>query len=108
MNTPQNHKSANNEKELAARNKQPPISDKFEAQEHAEKEGKTKHEGKDPAPPPMFAAGITNMRTNSYSCTGSQQTKLHFKSNRQRHNKNNNKQTGISQNNNRHTKREKN
>jgi hypothetical protein len=29
---------------------------------HAETEGNTKHERKDPAPPQMFVAGITNLQ----------------------------------------------
>jgi hypothetical protein len=38
------------------------ITNKFEALRNAETEGDTKHERKDPAPPPIFAPGITNMQ----------------------------------------------
>jgi hypothetical protein len=38
------------------------ITNKFEALRHAETEGNTKHERKDPAPPPIFVPGITNIR----------------------------------------------
>jgi hypothetical protein len=38
------------------------ITNKFEALRHAETEGDTKHESKDPAPPPIFVPGIINMQ----------------------------------------------
>jgi hypothetical protein len=38
------------------------ITNKFEALRHAETEGNTKHERKDPAPPLIFVPGITNMQ----------------------------------------------
>jgi hypothetical protein len=38
------------------------ITNKSEALRHAKTEGNTKHERKDPAPPPIFAPGITNMQ----------------------------------------------
>jgi hypothetical protein len=38
------------------------ITNKFEALRHAETEGNTKHERKDPAPPPIFVPGITNLQ----------------------------------------------
>jgi hypothetical protein len=37
-------------------------TNKSEALRHAETEGNTKHERKDPAPPPIFVPGITNMQ----------------------------------------------
>jgi hypothetical protein len=37
-------------------------TNKFEALQHAETEGNTKHERKDPAPPLIFVPGITNMQ----------------------------------------------
>jgi hypothetical protein len=50
---------------LQGTNNHPPqitITNKFEALRHAETEGDTKHERKDPAPPPIFVPGITNMQ----------------------------------------------
>jgi hypothetical protein len=50
---------------LQETNSHPPqltINNKFEALQHAETEGNTKHERKDPAPPPIFVPGITNMQ----------------------------------------------
>jgi hypothetical protein len=50
---------------LQETNNNPPqitITNKFEALRHAETEGDTKHERKDPAPPPIFVPGITNMQ----------------------------------------------
>jgi hypothetical protein len=38
------------------------ITNNFEALRHVEAEGDTKHERKDPAPPPIFVPGITNMQ----------------------------------------------
>jgi hypothetical protein len=38
------------------------ISNTFEALRHAETEGDTKHERKDPAPPPIFFSGISNIQ----------------------------------------------
>jgi hypothetical protein len=50
---------------LKETNDHPPqitITNKFEVLRHAETEGDTKHERKDPAPPPIFVPGITNMQ----------------------------------------------
>jgi hypothetical protein len=46
-------------------NNHPPqttITNKCEALQHAETEGHTEHERKNPAPPPIFFPGITNMQ----------------------------------------------
>jgi hypothetical protein len=50
---------------LQGTNNHPPqirLTDKFEALRHAETEGNTEHKRKDPAPPPIFVPGITNMQ----------------------------------------------
>jgi hypothetical protein len=50
---------------LQETNDHPPqitINNKFEALQHAETEGDTKHESKAPAPPPIFVPEITNMQ----------------------------------------------
>jgi hypothetical protein len=52
-------------KKLLETNNYPPqitITNMFEALRHEETEGNTKHERKDPAPPPVFVPGITNMQ----------------------------------------------
>jgi hypothetical protein len=50
---------------LQETNNHPPqitITNNFEALRHAEIEGDTKPERKDPAPPPIFVPGITNLQ----------------------------------------------
>jgi hypothetical protein len=48
------------------------ITNKFEALRHTETEGNTKHERKDPAPPPVFVAGITNVQRVTATLTTEQ------------------------------------
>jgi hypothetical protein len=38
------------------------IANNFKALRHIETDGNTKHARKDPAPPPLFVPGITNMQ----------------------------------------------
>jgi hypothetical protein len=68
------------------------ITNMFETLRYAETEGDTIHESKDPAPPPIFVPGITNMQR--LTATIEQViNRLNYtlKNNQQRHNKDNNK-----------------